>query len=811
VTSTTIGSSTTPVTLTAADKRVTLTGTIDAYGTAGTYSYAGTLTGLDAAVFGPKTTDFTVINAGTVIGGTAATDFGIVLGAAGTLDNKALIESGSGIFFGAKKSSLDNTGTIIATAGIGADFAAGGKVDNTGLISGISEGIYATGKTALDLTNSGTILGLGTHGVALEFAAGNVTNAATGLISGSVYGIIAADPQVKGAASVTNAGTISGAAFGAVIEAAGGLTNKAGALVIGSLGYGAILADGAGGSNAGTISGGLTGLVLEGADSFTNAKTGIILGQSIAGALVFDGAVLYNSGSIAASATASIGAYVGNADIFNYKTGRISGTVAVAVDGGYVYNAGKLTGVYAGSEITGSLVNTGTITGDIGVTLAAGGTIGASLTNSGVIQGSTTGLSADGFVLNTGLIEGTVNGAYLDAGATLRNAGTISGGATGNGLLADGAVTAVNEKAGLITGTIGADVFFGATLTNDGTILSTGPLGAFIYDASASNDGLITGGAIGADVLFATLDNAGTINNGVLVEYGTLTDTGFITANAAYAIDFVGTENRLIIAPAATIHGNVSLAGAALEIAAAAKKITTINPTQYLDIGALTIDAGASLDIAGAFTASTFAIVNDGVIDQTKTLDIEGSLSGTGTIDLAAKAPLTLGGTITGQTIAFTGTGETLDLAATSSFAGALAAFTLGDTIDLAGATSGTLAGFTAGVLTILETQGSAASTLTLTFASSIGKDEFVLTDLAGSGLALTLVKPVKAAIATPAATVSPTASPTALPDLAAAPTPALSGSAANLTGLTMTAAAGWILATHPTTTPPLPAVTLHA
>lgn len=804
---TTIGNSTIAVTLTAKEQRVTLNGTIDAYGPAGTYSYAGTLTLLDAAVFGPATTDFTVSNTGTIIGGTLATDFGIILGAAGTVTNTGEIDSGSGILFAGKKSVLDNTGDITANAGTGAIFLNGGDATNSGVIAGLSAGILETGKTGLTLDNTGSILALGTTGYGIDLAAGYITNGKSGLISGAVIGILAASGTAAGATYIYNSGSIAGGAFGALLETRSGLYNYAGGKVTGTEGYGAILVGGAFAQNAGTISGGESGLLIETSGSVTNAKTGVILGQTGAGLIAYNGAVVYNYGSISGG-TAAIGVYVVNAGVYNYKPGKISGTIAAAINGGgYLYNSGKLTGVQYGASIDGGVfVNTGAVTGAVGVTLGTDGTIAASLTNSGIIQGTTTGLSTDAAVSNTGLIEGTVNGAYLTTGATLQNAGTISAGATGNGLLADGTATAVNENTGLITGTIGADVFFGASLTNDGTIISTNALGIFVYQASASNAGLITGGAIGADVIFASLDNAGTINNGVLVEYGTLTDTGFITANASYAVDFLGSGNRLIIDPTATIHGNVSLAGATLEIAAGGKKITTINPTQYSDIGALTIDAKATLDIAGAYTASSFAIFNDGVIDQTNPLEIDGSLSGTGTVDLGAKDTLTLGGAVSGQTIAFTGTGETLLLGAAATFAGTLSAFALKDTIDLAGATSGTIEGFTAGILTIVETLGTAApSTLTLTFASSIGNDEFVLTNLAGTGLALTLVKPAKAAILTPTAT----ASPTAISDLSTVQTSAPAHAAAP--AATLSPSTGWLAISHPASTPPVPAITLHA
>ena len=97
-----IGDSDTVVTLTAAERNVTLDGTIDAYGAIGVYRFeiGGIVVRetVAAAVVGPGGEHFTIDNTGTVeSAGTTAFDAGIVLGAAGSIVNGGEIYAGTGI------------------------------------------------------------------------------------------------------------------------------------------------------------------------------------------------------------------------------------------------------------------------------------------------------------------------------------------------------------------------------------------------------------------------------------------------------------------------------------------------------------------------------------------------------------------------------------------------------------------------------------------------------------------------------------------------------------------------------------------
>jgi hypothetical protein len=162
---------------------------------------------------------------------------------------------------------------------------------------------------------------------------------------------------------------------------------------------------------------------------------------------------------------------------------------------------------------------------------------------------------------------------------------------------------------------------------------------------------------------------------------------------------------------------------------------------QLSDFGVVTVDSGAILEFttAAVFGATTH-LENSGTITESSTgqLTIDGSLTGTGTIDIS-QLPLTLNGAVgAGQSIAFSGTSEVLDLGSPNSFSGTVTNFAAGDTIDLTSVPLGSITAMTfiSGVLTLTEATGK----IDIAFAdpNQFGADHFALfSDGAGTGITL--------------------------------------------------------------------------
>ena len=258
MTETITGYITSTVTLHTGTLGVSVLGTVDAYGAAGTYKVFGALESFDAAIFGPAVADFTITNDGTIFTAPPIVtfpvyDYGVLLGEAGRIVNAGYIGGPGGIGILANGSSyLDNTGTIegnyygvtvfagrltAANAGMikglddGLKLLGGGAVSNAA--GGMIEGVYRYGVYAdqfLTVSNAGTILSPYDAGIYLRNG-GAVSNAAGGTISGAAYGVVIRG----GVGSVSNAGVIAAGAGDAVYLAKGGTVSNAGVM------YGAVV------------------------------------------------------------------------------------------------------------------------------------------------------------------------------------------------------------------------------------------------------------------------------------------------------------------------------------------------------------------------------------------------------------------------------------------------------------------------------------------------------------------------------------------------------------------------------------------
>lgn len=402
--STIYGSQTVAITLAAAFQNVTLDADIVASGEDLLYMLPNSgfslATTLFSAVYGPKTSEFTVDNDLEItssIDPALGIDAGILLGTIGSVINSGEISAQNGLIILGEasggtdaESSVENAGLISAssigiylrcigsvtnfgTVRTGADAVFldhGGYVSNTGTMSG-GAGVYASSGASSNIYNkNGTYI----------FNSGTIN--ATGLTG---WGVYAAGPQ----AVISNAGRINTKFQGIVLDSYGALYN-----------FGAVY-------NSGTINGGYFGIEASNGGYISN--TGIVNSN------------LYSSGRQSAQA--------------GHKPGTLSLPVGFGIavgQGGTVVNSGTVDGLAAVYlQIGGgSIVNRGSIHGaGDGVFMRAPGT----LSNQGTISAGTGVFSPGGLISNAGVISGYGNGygVILDGGGTIANTGTIMGGLTG--------------------------------------------------------------------------------------------------------------------------------------------------------------------------------------------------------------------------------------------------------------------------------------------------------------------------------------------------------------------------------------------
>jgi O-antigen biosynthesis protein len=531
--------------------------------------------------------------------------------------------------------TVANYGTVLSTSGKGINFAAGGSVDNTGLIEGQAQAIYITG-SAGTVTNSGTINGEGpSNGIDL-LAGGSVINTGTGLIEG--YFGVATSPTTPGVTTVTNFGTIIGTSNNGVALDEGGTVIDSGT-IIGASGHYAISFGGFGGNavtdrlvldpgyrlvgnvfgNAGatntlelasTASAGTVSAVL--ATEFVNfgtvtvdagARWTLTNNSSLTGITLTDSGSLTNTGTLTAPESATWSVYVDNAGFLsNSATGYIGAAGIGLLAGGTLVNAGQIVdklgpGVYIGGT-TGTVTNSGgTISGEgggQGVELLKGG----SVTNTGgTIQGYT-GVQIDAVsstVTNSATITGTgggsASGVDLNDGGSVGNTGGLIQGYTGV-LVAGAAGTVTNT--GTIIGTSGD----GVELELGGTVIDSGTIsGGYGVRLDGSGGDLLvleqgyklTGGAYGGVSGTNTLGLSGSLG-AVTVTYNTLGLVHFqdVAFGATSGETLKITNNSTL---PGTISGFTVSAGQTIDL-------TTLafagNTSVVFNAGTLTVTEGAS-------------------------------------------------------------------------------------------------------------------------------------------------------------------------------------------------------------------------
>jgi len=685
----------------------------------------------------------TIANTGTISGGTSsAVTFGVHL-VSNSLENSGTIRGGtSGVITEAGALSLVNTGSIrgdgtsisanIPDSGSGTDIsradggvviaAANSTIDNSGNISGrvhgivvvpqinTQTGVYEGVARNTSITNSGLIRGETDDGIRLA-GGGSVVN------SGTIEGV-----------SGTNTDGITMFAFTgqdtSAMPTIGSVTNTASGIISGAR-IGVLMSKGGVLDNAGSISGrdgifiqnstnlaALTASVTN-SGSITAVTRGVVFGTT----LVNTTASLLNSGTISVAGSDST-----DAGIRHFSAGRLtvtntaSGLITSQDYGIYtgpgaltVNNAGQITatgiGYHAGIRTDGvglRVINSGLISGRDGI--AAIGQAGdTQVTNSGTIRGiGDTGLwlSGGGTVTNTGLIEGTQYGVWLeyngrpfgsDGLGTIINsaAGTINGGT--NAIRASEYIRL--ENAGTINGNV---------VTNGGVITNSGTINGNVLNFNSSNyiDNL---GTINGDLTlgfntFANIDNRGTMGNifssastnmnnwgtvGTIV-FGGYNDLLTLRAGSRVLGEASGGDgsDQLRLdsgtAPVQTLgrffnfellnlisgqweapgstgtFGNINLTGGKLTLTGSLSGAMSISGPGTFQIG-----AGGSV---GGFTGS---IANNGsmIVNIGSDYSLASAMSGTGSFLKSGPAMLTLSGTsthtgpttVSGGTLAVTG------------------------------------------------------------------------------------------------------------------------------------------------------------
>lgn len=383
---------------------------------------------------------------------------------------------------------------------------------------------------------------------------------------------------------------------------------------------------------------------------------------------------------------------------------------AVTVESGFTLTFDDAT--VAGTAIA----NHGTVKVDAGkkLTLAGAGLIGGALTVTGTLASSGTSTVTNACVMNNGLIEAIggvltlaattsatianadtlrANGAELDIDhQAVTNTGTLA--AISGGTLKLTALTVTNTggtvsvESGSTLDLVGATID-GGTVTIAGTLESTGT--SAINDADISNTGTIsvTGGTLTVDPAVIH-----TITNHHLVQAsgGVLDISGDLIVNTADIKAVKGGTLKLATVTITNTGGTVTVDGT-----------SKLYLTDVSINGGSLSNAGNLYSVSGSNTISA-AVASTGTIEvQAGTLYLSGGLSGVGTLTIDDGATLELAGA-TAQTVTFAGGTDTLQLdkVAGQSFTGTIAGQSLtGGTFTITGGadittSSGNALGFTA-------------------------------------------------------------------------------------------------------------------
>ena len=545
-------------------------GTVTAAGTfAGLVTNTGTLTSTGALDGGlTNTGGSTTLDTGgsvadvSVTGGTVnATSSGVngnaSTGAAGTFNLSAgqtvggtLTNAGTATIGGTVTGLATNSGTLTSTGALDGGLTNNGgstTLDTGGSVADVS----VTGGT-VNATSSG-VNGNASTGAAGTFnlsagqtVGGNLTNAGTATIDGTVVG------------TANNTGTVT---IGGTIASA---TTNTGIL-----------------TSTGNLNGGLT----------NNNGTATLNGGFVTNVLITGGTVNVTSGSVTGNAS------IGASGTFNLSAGQtVDGTLinggTATIDGtvkGTTNNTGTATingTIESSTSNSGTLTSTGDLDGGLsnsnGTANINNGSVAHVIVSGGTVNVANAA-SITGFVSNAGTldIDTDIGGTFTSTGGTADIAGNVTGLVTNT----SGATT--------ITGNLlnGADVN-GGTLNVTGNI-SGADLNVFAGTADITGDIAlsVTNNAVGTAIINGivggTVNNFGTFTSIGALNGGLTNNNGTANINSGSVADVIVSGGTVNVANAASITGNVTNAGTV--------DIDT-------DIGGTFTSTGGTADIAGNVT-----------------------------------------------------------------------------------------------------------------------------------------------------------------------------------------------------------------
>jgi fibronectin-binding autotransporter adhesin len=654
-----------------------------------------------AMTFGQTSTDltaYTLTGLGTEMD---ASDGNMMIGGAGS----ATVMVANGAILEADNANNDGSGNITLGGTIGAQ----GTLTVTGAFS------------ELELAGSLNVGAAGTGRFTLS--GGAVAQLDQNFVPSinSIALAVGAEAGSTGIVTITGAGTrldinnygqvvVGGSGTGNLTIAAGASANF-GALYLGEGGNGTVVIEGTGT----TVEAHQAALVGYGAGGTLEVLSGahFAVAATIPSALIAAGYLPGSSGKLLVSGAGSeLIADNNQAVIGYYGTGSATissgGTISTGAPSSSASQSAVFAGYAAGSVGTIVVENansTWIARGDVDVgdygkgtlLVESGGAVSSGNYNGvvGMVLGNQSGGS--GTVTVTGVGSKITNSGHFIVGNYGIGTLTISAGATvatttPSGSTVDGATIGGN------TGGIGH-----VTVTGTG---STWAIGSDLVVGSAGAGTLTVGagGTVSAGSILVAATGTGTVNLSGAAAALTVSGTAELGATGKAAIS-IGAGSVFSVSGTTELkQGVITMAGG-----------------KFMDTASLTIDALQRVTGFGTLQAAGFT--NQGtVVANGGTLSFIGGMTGTGSLDIATGATLSLTGSVSsGQRAVFEAATGQLKLGLPAQFSGSIYDFVKGDTIDLASIAASSLT-FSGHILTVHESGG---ATFGLTFGGSYTQASF--------------------------------------------------------------------------------------